>query len=292
MNKSNNKALIQAGLCAAVIALLTACTVLFIFMNKHIRTLNDRLAKAQAYSAQIESELSELKESYDALKGEYAELEKTKAEEKNARIVYLTFDDGPSENTVKILDILDAYNIKATFFVIGNESDSAAEIYRRLVLDGHAVGNHTYSHEYHDIYSSTEKFWEEYQKNDDLFFEITGSHLNILRFPGGSNNTVSERYRKGIMSVLTKQAQDKGIVYFDWNVSSRDAEKVLQNKNVIINTVLEECKDKKSSIVLMHDNNTKSTTVEALPVIIEELKKQGCIFKTLNENVEPIQFLK
>ena len=113
-----------------------------------------------------------------------------------------------------------------------------------------------------------------------------------MRFPGGSNNTVSQRYCNGIMDVLTKQAQQKGIVYFDWNVSSLDAEKKVQDTQVIINSVLSGVKDKQTSIVLMHDNNTKKTTVEALPVIIEQLKSQGYIFKTLDENTPPIQFLK
>lgn len=286
------KAPINALLCAALIIALTVCAVLFIFLKGQIKSLADSLAKSQAYSAQIEGELDELKKNYTILKDQYAVLEKTKAQQKNAKVVYLTFDDGPSENTVKILDILDSYNIKATFFIIGKEGGYAAEICRRLVSNGHSVGNHTYSHEYHDIYSNADSFWEEYQKNDDIFFEITGKHMNIMRFPGGSNNTVSERYCRGIMKVLTKQAKEKGIVYFDWNVSSLDAEKLVQNKNVIVNAVLSGVKENKSSIVLMHDNKTKTTTVEALPIIIEELKKQGCIFKTLDENVEPIQFLK
>ena len=94
------------------------------------------------------------------------------------------------------------------------------------------------------------------------------------------------------MKRLTKTAQQQDIIYFDWNVSSLDAVKERQDKNVIINSVLSGVKDKKTSIILMHDNKTKTTTVEALPTIIEELKKQGCIFKTLNKDTEPIQFLK
>ena len=156
----------------------------------------------------------------------------------------------------RLLDTLDNYGVKATFFIIGKEGGGAAEIYRRIISDGHAAGNHTYSHEYNEIYASEDRFWEEYRKNDETFFELTGRHLEIMRFPGGSNNTVSERYCRGIMKRLS------GV------------------------------KDKKTSIILMHDNKTKTTTVEALPTIIEELKKQGCIFKTLNKDTEPIQFLK
>ncbi len=292
MIKFKSRALINAVLIAALVAAAAACTVLFIFFRGQVAELSDKLAKSQAYSAKVESELDKLRESYDSLKDEYAKLEQTKAEEKNAKVVYLTFDDGPSENTVKILDILEQYNVKATFFIIGKEGGGAAEIYRRIISDGHAAGNHTYSHEYNEIYASEDRFWEEYRKNDETFFELTGRHLEIMRFPGGSNNTVSERYCRGIMKRLTKTAQQQDIIYFDWNVSSLDAVKERQDKNVIINSVLSGVKDKKTSIILMHDNKTKTTTVEALPTIIEELKKQGCIFKTLNKDTEPIQFLK
>ena len=283
---------VTAILTVALVAAIIACAVIFLIMNNRIRALNDMLVKSQAYSAQIDGQLNDLKKEYETLKDDYAELERTKAEQKNAKVVYLTFDDGPSQNTEKILDILDSYNIKATFFVIGKEGGYAAEICRRIITDGHVAGNHTYSHKYEEIYSSPNAFWNQYQKNDDVFFEITGRHLSILRFPGGSNNTVSQRYCNGIMDVLTKQAQQKGIVYFDWNVSSLDAEKKVQDTQVIINSVLSGVKDKQTSIVLMHDNNTKKTTVEALPVIIEQLKSQGYIFKTLDENTPPIQFLK
>ncbi len=283
---------VTAILAAALTAAVIACAVIFFVLEGKIRDLNDTLAKSQAYSAQIDGELNDLKKEYESLKDDYAELEKLKAEQKNAKVVYLTFDDGPSQNTEKILDILDKYNVKATFFVIGKEGGYAAQICRRIITDGHSAGNHTYSHKYEEIYSSTDAFWEQYKKNDDIFFEITGRHLSILRFPGGSNNTVSQRYCDGIMEVLTQQAQQKGIVYFDWNVSSLDAEKKVQDTQVIINSVLSGVKDKQTSIVLMHDNNTKKTTVEALPVIIEQLKSQGYIFKTLDENTPPIQFLK
>ncbi len=292
MRRIKNIALINAVLITALIAAVAACTVLFIFFRGQTAALSDKLAKSQAHSAQVESELDKLRESYNSLRDDYAKLEQTKAEQKNAKVVYLTFDDGPSENTVKILDILEHYNVKATFFIIGREGGYAAEICRRIISDGHAAGNHTYSHKYNEIYASEDRFWQEYEKNDEAFYELTGRHLEIMRFPGGSNNTVSERYCRGIMKKLTKTAHQRDIVYFDWNVSSLDAVKEYQDKNVIINSVLAGVKNKKTSIILMHDNKTKKTTVEALPTIIEELKKQGYIFKTLTKDTEPIQFLK
>lgn len=269
-----------------------AFTAIFIFSTFRIKSLSDRLAKAIAHSVMVENELIELEKEYDTLKDRYAMLEQTKSEQNNSPVVYLTFDDGPSLNTVKILDILDKYNIKATFFIIGNESDYARDIYRRMVEGGHTIGNHTYSHDYKQIYSSADTFWEDFEKADELLYELTGKHTDIMRFPGGSNNTVSERYSPGIMKTLVEQAKELEIPYFDWNVSSRDAEKVVQDKNVIVKSVLDGCKDKDRCIVLMHDNSTKISTVEALPEIIEELKKRGYVFKALAPDTEPIQFNK
>ncbi len=272
--------------------LIIITVVIFLFMEKSKIELENTLQKTKAQCAKAEKELCELEEKYNQLENKYLELERLKASQKNSPVVYLTFDDGPSENTIKILDILDRYSVKATFFVIGDSSLQAASIYRRIVDDGHAVGNHTYSHNYSEIYSSTEEFWKDIQKNDDLFFKNTGKHLDILRFPGGSNNTVSEKYCKNIMNTLVNQAVQKNITYFDWNVSSLDAEAIVQKKEVIINAVIDGCKGKKCSIVLLHDNKKKTTTVEALPKIIESLKNDGFVFKTLSTSTPSIQFLK
>ncbi len=284
------KASFGTAAAAVIAALLIACAALFVFMRARLTRLQNALTLENARASLLERELDELKESHDKLLQSYAELEKTKAEEKDAPRVYLTFDDGPSDNTEKILDTLAKYNVKATFFIIGKQGGKAAALYRRLADEGHAVGNHTYSHKYSEIYSSTEKFWEQYEKNDEFFYTLTGRHLTLLRFPGGSNNTVSERYCRGIMNKLTRQAKERGINYFDWNVSSLDAEAEHQKKSVIINAVLSQCKGKKRAVVLMHDNSTKKTTAEALPEIIETLKARGFVFDTLDNIEAPVRF--
>lgn len=277
---------------AVPIALTVLLAVSFFILLSSINKLKSENAKLLAQNARAENELCEIEKKYSELEEQYNALKLTKSEEANCPVIYLTFDDGPSENTVKILDILAEYNIKATFFVVGKETERAKEIYRRLVLEGHTVGNHTYSHEYNEIYASTEDFWAQIQKNDDLFYSCTGKHLEIMRFPGGSNNTVSERYCKGIMQKLRAQAKEKGLVYFDWNVSATDAEVALQKTSIIIDEVLKNSDGLKKSIVLMHDNAPKTTTVEALREIIEALLERGCVFRALDQNSEPVQFLK
>lgn len=276
---------------AAGLVLTVLLTVSFFILLNRISRLRCENAKLLAQNAKAESELCRMEEKYSELEEQYNTLKLTKSEEANRPIIYLTFDDGPSENTVKIMDILAKYKIKATFFIVGKESEHAGEIYRRLVLEGHAVGNHTYSHKYKNIYSSTDGFWEEYQKCNELFYGYTGKNLEIMRFPGGSNNTVSERYCKGIMTKLRAQAKEKGIVYFDWNVSATDAEAALQKTSVIINEVLKHSDGLKRSIVLMHDNAPKTTTVEALPKILDALIERGCVFRTLDKDTESVQFL-
>ena len=112
----------------------------------------------------------------------------------NRKIAYLTFDDGPSINTGKILDILKRYDIKATFFVVGRSDDNSKNLYKRIVKEGHAIGNHTYSHEYKTLYSSEENFLSDFKKLEHHIYDITGIKMDIMRFPGGSNTIIPNKY--------------------------------------------------------------------------------------------------
>lgn len=211
------------------------------------------------------------------------ETSKPAVQPEGEKTAYLTFDDGPSDNTKKILDTLKQYNIKATFFVNGKSSQKA--LYQRMVDEGHVIGNHTYSHDYAKIYTASDSFWTDFDKLNDFLEETVGIRPNIMRFPGGSNNTVSHKYGgKQLMQKLVNEAVEKGYQYFDWNVSSRDAEKNKQDKSVIIQSVLDGAKSKKTAVILMHDSASKTTTAEALPEIIEGLKEMGYGFASLDEN--------
>lgn len=226
------------------------------------------------------------------------ELDKTK-QEKNALIskyvktVYLTFDDGPSENTIKILDILKEKNVKATFFPIGNNSDFAKSVYKRIIDEGHTIGNHTFSHNYATIYSSVHAYKTDFYKLQNLIKETTGVTPTIYRFPGGSNNTVHRNYGpKNLIPSIIQELNKEGFIHVDWNVDSLDASKVKQNKQVIINSVLNNSKNKKHSIILFHDSQAKTTTAEALPYIIDELKKRDVVFDVLSKDSFNYQFIK
>lgn len=201
-------------------------------------------------------------------------------EETEDKIVYLTFDDGPSANMGEILDILAAYEIKATFFVTGNNASYRSMI-TRAYNEGHSIGLHSYTHNYKTIYSSEEAFFEDLEKIADLVEELTGEATNLLRFPGGSSNTVSRKYSSGIMTRLTQAVEDAGYIYFDWDVDSTDA----SANNVPVSTLVSKSTASSASRIniLMHCTDAKDTTVEALPQIIEYYLEQGYTFRALTD---------
>lgn len=200
---------------------------------------------------------------------------------KLAKMVYLTFDDGPSENTLEILKILKKYNAKATFFVTAN---GKTEYMKNIVDAGHQIALHTYSHDYAKIYSSTDNFFNDLNKIHDLVLKKTGVNAKVIRFPGGSSNTISKNYSKGIMSKLTKMVEEKGFKYFDWNVNSGDADGINVPAKQIVKNVKIESKGIDRCVVLMHDTKAKSTTVEALDAICAYYKKQGYEFDSISTN--------
>jgi peptidoglycan/xylan/chitin deacetylase (PgdA/CDA1 family) len=203
-------------------------------------------------------------------------------------VAYLTFDDGPSENTGAILDILKKYDIKATFFVIGEETDEAKALYKRIVDEGHTLGMHSYSHQYSQIYSSVDAFSSDEKKLRDLLYETTGVVPTLYRFPGGSSNLVSNID----MTEFIKYLNQEGITYFDWNVASGDATSQNVDVDTLVNNVLNDVGKYETSVVLMHDAANKTTTVEALSQIIEKLQGMGIEMKALDENVPHVQHIK
>ena len=201
------------------------------------------------------------------------------------RRVYLTFDDGPSSNTDKILDILNEYGVKATFFVCGNER--YMEEYQRIADEGHTLGMHSYSHKFREIYQSTEAFLDDMNRLHDYLYEVTGVDSKIVRFPGGSSNTICE---KDVMQDLIAYLSQEGMPYFDWNVSSGDAASSYISAERIAKNVLDNVWKYDSVIILMHDASNKDTTVEALPMIIEKiLESEDTVLLPITEDTSPIQ---
>lgn len=201
------------------------------------------------------------------------------------KTVYLTFDDGPSKNTGKILDILKEYDARATFFVIGTDLTEEGIAYlKRAVEEGHAIGMHTYSHDYKKIYASVPDFLEDYDKLRAELTELIGSAPNMFRFPGGSYCS----YGKGIRKELQKEMTRRGYSYYDWNVSAEDSVGKVTAYSIKKN-IFPRVYEVTSPVILMHDSATNCLTAELLPEIMEELQKKGYSFETL-ETREPLHF--
>lgn len=208
----------------------------------------------------------------------------TKADEKQAKRVYLTFDDGPSIYTGQILDILAKNDVKATFFVIGRD-ERYYDYYRRIVDEGHTLGMHSYSHVYQDLYKSVDSFSKEITKLNDLLYEVTGERSTIFRFPGGSSNNVSQLPIQDYIAYLN----ENNINYYDWNALNGDAVTKDLSPKQLVNNIMHDVENNQDSIVLMHDLQTTHTTVESLQLLIDELKSEGYEILPIDENTPLIQ---
>lgn len=207
------------------------------------------------------------------------------------KTAYLTFDDGPSANTLAILDLLKEYQVKATFFVIANNSQQSRQIYQRIVDEGHSLGLHGYVHDYAVAYQSADAYMSNLYRLQDFLFEVVGQRPTISRFLGGSNTGMSTKYGGPELAqdVIARMEAD-GLRYFDWNVSSADTSRPVVEAQVIADTVLSGAKGRKQAVVLMHDAPIKATTVEALPQIIEGLRAQGFGFAALTAESPEVHF--
>ena len=194
------------------------------------------------------------------------------------KTIYLTFDDGPGPYTGQLLNVLANYGVKATFFVTGNGPEYN-DMIGRAYREGHSIGVHSYTHDYSRIYASEQAYFEDFIQMENLIYEQTGEYTTLFRFPGGSSNTVSRNYNRGIMSRLSKYMTDMGFVYFDWNVSSGDAGETTSTYRVGEN-VKDGCSEHTVCVVLQHD--IKEFSVDAVADIIVWGRSHGYTFKALD----------
>lgn len=254
---------------------------------------------------ELESENDKLKEMKKAKEEQQKNQEDAEAAEKNdavkpsadpqprvpdggssGKTVYLTFDDGPSRNTPKVLEVLRKYGVKGTFFVIDGKGYN--KYMKDIVNEGHAIGLHSETHDYRKVYTSLGAYMKDLSDISEIVKKETGVDSRIIRFPGGSSNTVSKRYCKGIISKAAEKVHSMGYEYFDWNCDSGDA----AGNNVPVEKLVQNVKTSNPGtsrvVVLMHDAGNKSTTPQALPQIIEYFKSKGYSFGVLTEKVTPV----
>jgi peptidoglycan/xylan/chitin deacetylase (PgdA/CDA1 family) len=195
--------------------------------------------------------------------------------------VYLTFDDGPSIQTPKILDILQKEGIKASFFVLGIMAEEHPEWVKRVVNEGHALGNHTYNHNYKKLYGDAGEFWRQIQLTEKILYSICGLKPELVRAPGGTYTNFNAFYYYDM--------DEAGYTVMDWNMDSADSTRANISAREIVDKVKQSTL-KHDVNLLMHDGSGHGQTVQALPEIIQYFKKRGYAFAPLTSNVKPIQF--
>lgn len=304
------KKLIIVSLVTSILLPTLLCVVLFIkvgSLEKQLAQLESALTGAQEVWAQTvipktdaESDAADLVTGQEPADGEAVQstggFEEVSAEltqeqlwelSPDVRKVYLTFDDGPSSNTDDILDILADYGVKATFFVVGKEGEWADEMYMRIVDEGHTIGLHSYSHVYEDIYASKDAYAADLLKLQDYIYALTGVKSSYVRFPGGSSNRVS----RTDMQELLKYLDEEGMTYYDWNISSKDAEGQLSATQIVDNA-LADIEKSDTIIILFHDAASKHSTVEALPLLIEEIQAmENTVLLPISDYTVPVQHI-
>lgn len=204
--------------------------------------------------------------------------------EKGEKICYLTFDDGPSKNTVKILDILKKYDAKATFFVIGNSlNEENRETLNRMMEEGHAIGMHANNHVYKQFYANENSFLKDYESLFETLKEDYGIETALFRLPGGSACT----YLNGNGKAYVSKMHERGFYCFDWNVTGEDSVGTPTVYSIQKN-VFDRVFDYEKPVVLLHDSAIADMTVQALPGLLERIKENGYRFETLENREEYI----
>lgn len=197
---------------------------------------------------------------------------------------YLTFDDGPSDQTGEILDILKEYDVKATFFVIGR-NERYYPMYKRIVEEGHTLAIHSYSHEYSTIYASYDNFVNDVEELRKLLYDVTGVDCRYYRFPGGSSNRVTQVPVNDLIDYL----DSAGLTYFDWNALNNDAVIAGQTPDQLVKNILKDALNYDDTIILMHDLDCCHETVESLPSLIEQLEEHGYEILPIDDDTPHIQ---
>ena len=202
-------------------------------------------------------------------------------------VCYLTFDDGPSATTLKVLEVLEEKGVKATFFVTGKNSQLNEDALRAAAQAGHTIGVHSFSHDYEKIYSSVEEYLADFEQMYTRILDVTGVAPGVFRFPGGSINAYNQKVYTQIVAEMLR----RGFVFYDWNAAGGDAVRGGLTQQQVVNNVMQSASGSKRLVVLLHDRAENMSTAAALPAIIDGLQKRGFRFEALDSSVEPITYL-
>ena len=214
----------------------------------------------------------------------YSDASKVTSSVPAGKTAFLTFDDGPSNITEALLDKLDDYGVKATFFVTAQKSDKLSLI-AEAVQRGHTVGIHSYSHRYREVYQSVESYLDDFDQMYQIILEQTGSAPQLFRFPGGSVNA----YNGGFYEELIAEMTRRGFVYYDWNVTAEDIDEYA-TVDSIRDAIVNGAEQHRFAIINCHDGAGHQKTVDAIGPAIEALQAEGYTFAALTPEVTPVHF--
>lgn len=258
--------------------------------SSQLEKVQSELAGEKAANSKLQSQLNDLENKYQGLQDSYSVLQNQvqKIQDmkivKRGKVVFLTFDDGPSQYTPALLDTLRANNVNATFFVVGLNAQKMPDIVRREYAEGNTVGIHCWNHDYRVCYASPDAFMEDFNHARSFLTDLLGVSPKVCRFPGGTNNTVSHRGGPHFMQTVVPQVDALGVKHFDWNAYAGDAEVKPATEQQVIGNVIGQVTHRSLSVVLCHD--IKPTTVSAMATIIPQLKSLGYAFGVLSPDLE------
>ena len=247
----------------------------------YLWTIQENFLEEQRIKMQKELEAAQKKRYADLTNEDFDKMQHIYSH-KDEKIVFLTFDDGPTSNiTPQVLDILKAYNVKATFFVLGKQVVRNPDLIKREYNEGHSIESHTYSHSYKTVYASKESFFDEFNRTQTSLQDclgVDGFRTLVVRMPGG---TVGGPYHN-IKKEISSELRSNGIASLDWNCLTKDAEGA-ETYDAIMNNVYTYTGNKTSVVLLMHDADTKQITADTLPKVIEYYRDNGYKFVTVEE---------
>ncbi len=281
---------------STILILSILCVILGVGLydaKRQLRELREGAVPAMAQNQTLEEDGEQSEALYTASgvsesQRDTSEAGEAAAQADGGRKVYLTFDDGPSSNTGRILDILAEYDVKATFFVVGKTEEKYQSLYKRIVEEGHTLAMHSYSHKYNEIYQSRESYVEDLTKLQEFLYETTGVWCRYCRFPGGSSNTVS----RVDMHELIEYLEGQDMTYFDWNVSSGDASSAYISPEAVVRNSTARLSEFQEAIILLHDAADKDSTVQALPGLIEKIQAmEDTTIVPITDETEPIHHI-
>lgn len=262
--------------------------------TKVIETNKDTEKKSEAdQNKKTDSKDDKKKDTKDKPNNDTPVQKAIKPKYKGKKTAYLTFDDGPSNITPRLLDILKQKNVKATFFIaaLSKDTPQKREWIKRESDEGHTVGIHSWTHDYNYIYSSVANYENDFEKIRKMIISATGKEPKFVRFPGGTDNTVSLKVNNGvpIMPTLLQNVLDNGYIVVDWNAGGMDARKPIPSKDSLVKQITQQCSKLKTAVILLHDSAPHKSSVEAVPEIIDNLRAMGFTFEPLKNDDEIVR---